>query len=165
MRLLLVAALLTASCATSKPTPPKPEPYLSGSDLEERALPPDPEVEALPKDTPPDEWVEAQEEGTSCKAGILESEARATRDGYYRLRYKELRQNYIADQKVWKTHRSLYERQLQLDLTKIHDLTPPPPSWWDENGATVIVVTAVSTGVLLGAGLTVGIAYSLYGTQ
>ena len=164
MRLLLAVVLLSA-CATEKVIPPKPEPYLSGSDLEERVLPPNPETEALPKDTPPAEWVEAQEESAKCHAGILVSEARATRDGYFRLRYKELRQDYEADRKVWKAHRSLYERQLQLDLSKIQAMTPPPPTWWEQNSPTVIAVTGVTVGVLFGAGLTVGVGYALYGTK
>ncbi len=98
----------------------------------------DPRGEALPEGVPVGEWVEALEAG-SCdhqpmpcppRGGILVSEARAVRDGLFRVRYDELRVHYMADREVWGAQRELYEGALREADRTVHALRP---SWWQQN--------------------------------
>jgi hypothetical protein len=162
-RILLVAGLI--SCAIPKPLAPTiPEAHRS----ETEALPPDPETEAL-EGVPSGDWIEPLESG-SCfdaagkssslvrpcpeKSGIAMSEARAARFALFKIRYKELRTNYVSDRKVWAAQRELYETRLVLADRAIQDLQP---SWLDKHkgelgllGGTVlgVVITTAASLVL-----------------
>lgn len=165
--------LWAVGCATSPPvTPSVAEPYLDGTDIENRALAPNPKTEPLPPEfVGQEEWVtpcfeQAVDSFPVCsKGGILMSEAKAARVELYRLRYEELLKMYVADRSVWRAHRQLYEKQLQLDEQRLRELTPPPPTWWDQHGTSVVIGTSATVGLIAGAALTVGVGYALYGTQ
>lgn len=162
---LLLPALLALGCA-SAPVPVATIPATRAP--ETRALPPDPAEEPLPPGTPAGEWVEPLEVGgcydatglhggdTPCprRAGILSSEARAVRDGFYRIRYRELRTFYEADRTTWSAQRELYEalrRQDQATITRMQ------PSWWDRNALPL----GVAAGLVLGVGTMTAIIMSV----
>lgn len=150
MRALLFALVLSG-CAGATPVPVVPDVRR----VETAELPPDPAQEALPSGLPAGEWVEAMEAG-SCgptsrapcppRSGILVSEARAVRDGYYRVRYPELRRLYETDRRVWAAHRELYEQAVQTRDAAIQQLQP---DWFQRNafslgfGAGAVIVGAV----------------------
>lgn len=114
-------------------------------------LPPDPEAQPLPKNIPPDEWVESIEaREIAPRPGILLSEARSYRDGLYRIYYKALRDLDQQDRKVWGTHRALYENRLGEALTEIERLQP---NWWERNA----LVVGLASGFVLGTLATIGV--------
>ena len=108
--------------------------------------------EKLPEGIPKGESIKAIERGECDKAakpcpvesGLFVSEARAVRDGKYRIQYKELRSNYIADRQVWGSHRELYETRLKLADKEIQNLQP---GWWDRNKFQLGVVGGVVLGI------------------
>lgn len=89
------------------------------------------------------------------ESGVMVSEARANRDALYRIRYRELRDTYEADRRVWSAHRELYEAQLALDQKNIARLQP---SWWEKNDATISAVL----GIFLGAATTIAITFAVH---
>lgn len=99
--------------------------------IETAPLPPTPEEEPLPSNTPRADFVEPVEVGmTATRSGILVSEARAFRDAQYRIRYRELRLNYEADRQVWVVQRELYETR----LTQAEEaLRAQQPTWIDRH--------------------------------
>lgn len=140
---------------------------------EARELPIDPRLEPLPEGTPtePSEnFVEPLEAGSCIEAdteiaagagypcppqsGILVSEARASRDALYRIRYPEMRRTFEADRQVWAAQRELYEAQIAADRREIERLQP---TWWEQHDGQVL--TAV--GVVVGAAITVAITFAV----
>lgn len=164
-RYILVLSFLLASCASrAQVVPTVPESALKR--VEEQDLPPDPKQEKLPDGLPKGDWIISMEKG-SCvnedgvmvndypcpdKDGILSSEERAYRDGLFRIRYKELRENYQADKELWKVHRELYETRLQLAAQAIEDLQP---SWWDRNKLQLGMVSGIVLGIASSAAIIV----------
>jgi hypothetical protein len=154
-----VAVLFTVLCACISQ---HPSPALSSLEpIEISALPSDPETEKLDVPDPTEDWVEPQEAG-SCKnasgtcpakAGISMSEARAARFGLYKIRYRELRADYEADQKVWLARQQALNKQLELAATEIRKLQP---GWWDQNKAEFALIG----GFLLGTTMT-AVVYTL----
>jgi hypothetical protein len=71
--------------------------------------------------------------------------------GLFKIRYRELRTNYVADRKVFAAHRELYETRLELADKAIQKLQP---SWWDQHKTEL----GVLGGFILGAGMTASIA-------
>jgi hypothetical protein len=134
--------------------------------VEEEPLPADPETEKLEGNVPPEDWVEPLEPGACLdssgkpvagapkpcpvRAGIAMSEAKAARFGLYKIRYKELRTDFVSDRNVWKAQRELYEKRLQLADQAIQDLQP---GWWDRHKAEFGVIG----GFVLGAAMTIAI--------
>lgn len=155
------AITFLVGCATAAPLVPT-IPVERQVELE--PLPPDPEEEALPSGTPPAEWVEPLEVN-SCfdsttgkavnkpcpaKSGVAMSEAKAVKLAGYKIRYRELRQNYVSDRKVFAAQRELYETRLRLADKAIQDLQP---SWLDRHKAEIGIVG----GFILGAGATIAV--------
>ena len=170
--LLFVASwsVWLAGCATtSAEQAGDSEPYLEGPYAEDRELPAHPQDEDLdlaPGVNADETAVEAATKGQPAPMdGIIVSESRAARDALYRIRYKELRTTYEADRSVWRVHRTIYEKQIEMDNDRIRELTPPPPTWWDQHGTAVLIGSSALVGLVAGAGLTVGVGYALYGTQ
>lgn len=124
--------------------------------VEMQPLPPDPSTEALPAGTPAGEWLEPLEKGQpASKSGLLTSEARATRDGLFRIRYPELRRNYEADRMVWQAHRELYEERLK---AADEALKKAEPGWFQQHAFQLGVVG----GFLIGAATTVALTFALH---
>jgi hypothetical protein len=162
MRILLVMILL-AGCSTPQMYRPSYPPL---NPVEAAPLPPDPTDAEPPAELEKGDWIEAIERGQCAdisgrvpegatkpcplKSGILSSEARAWRDGQFRLRYKELRLNYEADRKVWSAHREFYDAQSKADLKALQDAQP---NWWDRNKFTL----GVTGGIILGVAASVAI--------
>ncbi len=156
--------LLLAGCAT--PTALQPTVDMTHR-VEDRALPPDPAQEKLDATIPAGDWIEPLE-AASCldkagkpvtgvypcplRSGLALSEARAFRDGLFRVRYPELRRLYEADQQVWKAHRELYEERLKLADTEIKRLQP---NWFERNAFALGMIG----GFLVGTGMTLGVMY------
>lgn len=161
----LLPVLILLGCA-SAPVRPATIPVTRAP--EARALPPDPAEETLPPGTPAGEWVEPLEVGacydvtglhggdTPCprRAGILSSEARAVRDGMYRIRYRELRTFYEADRTTWSAQRELYEALRHQDQATIEAMRP---TWWDRNALPL----GVAAGLVLGVGTMTAIILSV----
>lgn len=151
----VLLALVLASCAAAPPPPVIATPRV----IELHPLPPDPAEEPLPADLPPGDWVRPLDRGSCYDEtglhggsnpcpnvdGILSSEAHAARDGYYRLRYRELRTFYEADRTTWSAQRELYEALHRQDAETIQRLQP---SWFDRNALPL----GIAAGFLLGAG-------------
>lgn len=128
--------------------------------VEGRELPPDPATESLPEGLPAGDWVEPIEKGECLdddgtpdlsaprpcplRSGIAVSEERAYRDGLFRARYRELRENYKADRMVWGAHRELYETRLEAADKVIQNLQP---NWWDRNKLQLGLVGGVVLGI------------------
>lgn len=149
---------LTAGCATAQLPPLVPLTQVP----EVRALPIDPAEEALPAGTPEGEWIEPLEAG-SCydtsglrggnqpcprRSGLLSSEARAVRDGLYRIRYRELRSVVESDRTVWRAQRELYETMRRQDARA---LQAAQPSWLQRNALAI----GLAAGFVVGVGGTV----------
>lgn len=167
---VVALALLTFGCGAATSAEVRPL-VADARRPEARELPPDPRVEALPDGTPadpPENFVEPVEVG-SCVAvgskvlpsapcpsqgGILVSEARAARDGMFRIRYPELRQTYEADRQVWAAQRELYEAQIAADREEIERLQP---TWWDRNGFAI----GTAAGFIIGAAVTIAITFAV----
>jgi len=155
---VLGALLLAVGCASA----PRVQPFTIAEArwVEARELPPNPRDEPLPGDVPTDSdetFVAPYEPGAGDNPtvpGLVVSEARATRDALFRIRYDELRKLYQADRSVWEVHRETYELRLKLAGDRIVELQP---SWWQENGVQVIGIF----GFVLGVSATVGIAGAL----
>lgn len=162
MKALLLFLACASACAGAKPLEPTiPE----SKRVEAEPLPPDPETEKLDSNVPPEDWVEALEPG-SCtdatgkpttnvkpcpaRAGIAMSEAKAARFGLFKIRYKELRTNYVSDRNVWAAQRELYETRLKLADKAIQDLQP---GWWDRHKGEFGVIG----GFILGTAMTISI--------
>lgn len=169
-KLVLVVVLFAIGCGAAQTPEVRP---LVAEDRrpEARELPEDVRDESLPEGTPvtPGEDyvmpIEAgqclNEEGVVVAAGpcpdqsgIMVSEARANRDALYRIRYREMRDTYEADRRVWSAHRELYEAQIVADREEIAELQP---TWWERHDGTVL--TAV--GVVVGAAITVAITFAV----
>jgi hypothetical protein len=155
MRYLALILPLFLACAGTLPTTPTVP--VGEKRVETVPLPPDPEAEKLADNVPRGDWVEPQEAGScapspACpaKAGILVSEERASRDALFRIRYRELRTNYVSDQKVWGAQRALYEERLKLADQAIQQAQP---GWFQRHGFQLGVVG----GFLLGSVLTIAI--------
>lgn len=122
---------------------------------EARDLPQDARTEALPEGistTPGEDSVEAVEAGDPAPhAGILVSEARAVRDGIYRIRYTELRRTTEADRRVWTAHREFYEEQIRRDREALEEAQP---DWWERNDGTILGVL----GFVVGSAIVLGLA-------
>lgn len=163
MRALLLVLACASACAGAKPLEPTiPE----GKRVETEPLPPDPETEKLDSNVPPEDWVEPLEPGTCIdasgkpvagapkpcpvRAGIGMSEAKAARFGLFKIRYKELRTNYVSDRNVWAAQRELYETRLKLADKAIRDLQP---GWWDQHKGEFGVIG----GFILGTAMTISI--------
>jgi hypothetical protein len=145
----ILLMLLAFGCGTKYVLPPTVPP--GEARVEERPLPPDPATEPLPAGMVEENKVEGLEQGDPAPfPGILVSEDRATRDGYFRIRYPELRKQYEGDQQVWKAHRELYETRLVLADQAIRDLQP---TWWERNAFSL----GLFGGSVLGTALTVAI--------
>jgi hypothetical protein len=84
------------------------------------------------------------------ESGIVVSEERAYRDGFYRIEYGLLLQNYDSDRTVWSAHRELYEERLRLADRAIQDLQP---GWWERNKFQL----GVAGGMVLGIAASVAI--------
>jgi hypothetical protein len=152
VRLLALLLPLFLACAGTLPTPPT---VAEAKRVEQEPLAPDPQEDKLDPNVPKGEWVEPLEANSctpSCPArsGILVSEERAVRDGLYRIRYRALRTNYLADRQVWVAHRELYEKRLQLADQAIQKLQP---GWWERHRFQLGVVG----GFVLGSALTIAI--------
>lgn len=162
MKLLLVLACVTA-CASPRVVAPT---VAESHRVETEPLPPDPETEKLEGSAPDEDWIEPLEPG-SCvdvsgkplpgitrpcpaRAGIAMSEARAARFGLFKIRYKELRINYVSDRKVWAVQREVYETRLKLADQAIQDLQP---DWWDRHKGEFGVIG----GFIIGAAISVSI--------
>lgn len=161
MRVLLVM-LFACACVPPKVVAPTVAPEHR---VESDPIGPDPETEKLEGNLPPEDWVEPIEKGgciaanggfatamrpCPAKSGIAMSEAHAARTALYKIRYKELRVDYVSDRKVWGAQRELYEKRLQLADQAIQDLQP---SWWDRHKAEFGVIG----GFVIGAMVTVAI--------
>jgi len=168
LRLALLVLLVSGGCATVNPVAPT-VPISPDKRVEEQPLPTDPAAEVLPLEIPKGEWVEPLEQG-SClgadgkvfatapkpcpaRSGIAVSEERAARDAMYRIRYKELRQNYMADRAVFAAQRLLYETRLNDANTALQNAQP---NWFQRHAWEL----GILTGFVVGAGATVGIVYS-----
>lgn len=160
-RALPLVVLALGCASTPRPTPAIP---LTRAP-EVRELPSDPAEEALPPGTPPGESIEPLEAG-SCydatgvrggnqpcpsRSGLLVSEARAVRDGLYRIRYRELRVLYGGDRTTWSAQRELYEAMIARDRAEIERLRP---TWLQQNGLAL----GLASGLVLGIGASVAIA-------
>lgn len=149
--LALLGSTLALSCTTVQ-TPPPLVPV--ARQVEQEPLPPDPREEPLPVGTPPGDWILPQEQGVSApRAGLLVSEARASRDALFRIRYPELRTIFAGDRRVWTVHRELYETQLRSMQTA---LERAQPSWFERNSLAI----GLSVGILVG-GLVAGVVAGL----
>lgn len=138
----IVLFALLSGCGIKYVLPPTVPP--GEARVEARVLPPDPETEPLPDGIPNDQRVEALEAGDIAPfPGSLIGEGKAAKILNYKIRYVELRADYVADRKVWAAHRELYETRLVLADKAIKDLQP---SWWDRNQ----LLFGVVGGVLLG---------------
>jgi hypothetical protein len=151
-----VFIFFVAGCAA---VPVRGDPTFSQSHrVETIPLPEDPERIAIPSNIPKEEWLEAQEAGVLAKrSGILVSEARAYRDGLFRISYRELRAIVMSEQSVWAAHRELYEERLQQADRKIRDMQP---DWFTRHEGQLGVVG----GFIVGASLTVGLTYAIHRT-
>ena len=160
---LLLAMLGLGGCATTQAVVTPTIPLSSTQRVEEQPLPEHPDAAQLPPEIPPGEWI-AQLEGGACvmgkndpcpeDTGMVTSEARAFRDGLYRLRYKELRVYYEADRKVWTAQRALYEGRLNDANTA---LKQAQPTWFERHALEI----GILSGFVVGAGATIGIVYGL----
>jgi len=122
---------------------------------ETQPLPEDPAQAEVPSELPKGDWVEPiKKDEPAPDAGILISEERAWRDAQFRIRYPELRKNYIADRGVMGAHRSLYEERYATAMSEIEKLQP---TWWDRNKLAL----GFTGGVILGAGVTVGVVVAV----
>ncbi len=146
MKHVVFAAVLAASgCSLKYVTPATVPP--GEARVEDRALPPDPATEPLPEGIPEDQRAEALDQGDKAPfSGLLIGEGKAARALNFKIRYVELRADYIADRKVWAAHRELYETRLVLADKAIRDLQP---SWWDRNAASLGVIGGLVLGVAL----------------
>jgi hypothetical protein len=150
MRTLLpLVVVFLVACGGFKPTVPTvPDDVRKRVEL--RELPEDPAEITLPDGLPPGDWVVAYESklcemvGCHDKDGLVVSEERAWRDAMYRIKYRELRRFYRADQTVWDVHRELYETRLMLADQEIQRLQP---SWWDKNKLQFGVVGGLIMGI------------------
>lgn len=132
MRSLILVFFLLQACSTTQVAQSPLIPYHP----EERILPPDPKDEPLPPIKDTKIWTKPMADG------ILYSEAKAFQAVKYEVRYKQLRDDYIQDRRIWVEQRALYE-----------SLRPQPPTLWDEYKPYI----ALGIGVLLG-GATAGFA-------
>lgn len=165
--LALVMSLVLANGCAAVPVVPT---VRAEKRVEDRPLPPDPAVEALPEDTPKGDWVDSLE-AASCldkqgkpvpgatvpcpaRNGIASSEARAARDALFRIRYLELRRDYAADRELWKAHRELYETRLEQAEDK---LQKAQPNWFQQNAFALGMVG----GFILGGIATVTLTYAV----
>jgi hypothetical protein len=156
-------ALCLIGCFACSSAPVLPPPLIPEIQRpEKQALPPDPETEALPSETPKEKWVKPLEAG-SCldengkpradapkpcppKSGILSSEARAAQDGKYRLRYRELRTIKEQDNRIFDVQRNFYE----IDAAKMQrQIQLLQPGWLDRNGLALGVVGGFVIGISL----------------
>ena len=163
-RPLALLALL-AACATAQPLPPLVQPPNAP---ERRELPTDPADEPLPPGIPAGESVEPLEAGSCYDAsglqggnypcprvsGILATEAWAVRAGFYRVRYRELREHYLADRTVWTAHRALYET---VHAENVRRLREAQPTWFERNAFPL----GVGAGIIIGAGVVLAIGSAL----
>lgn len=145
---LLMISVLACVPAQTLPAPKIPE----INRPERISLPPDPEDEPLPAGVPNQNWIRPVEKGScdkspsSCpdSSGLMSSEARAFRDGMYRLRYRELKTNYQQDRLIWDIQRQYYER----DAAKMeHDLSILRPGILDRYGLPLGVVGGFVIGI------------------
>jgi len=180
MRVVVVLVIFAVGCGAAQTPEVRP---LVAEDRrpEARELPQDARDEALPEGTPtePGEGYVVPVDAGECippggiqmpdseddedrfvagpcpeQSGIMVSEARANRDAIYRIRYREMRDTYEADRRVWSAHRELYEAQVQADREEIARLQP---TWWERHDGTIL--TAV--GVVVGAAITVAITFAV----
>lgn len=119
-------------------------------------LPPNPADEPLPEKTPKGDWLYPVEKDEKADdAGILVSEERATRDGMYRVRYKELRSICEADRAQWKAQRDIYEWQVAAARDA---LKKAEPNWFDKHkgdlGLLGGLVLGITMTVAAGAAIT-----------
>jgi hypothetical protein len=120
--------------------------------VEENPLPDRPDKEPIP---PAEDYVYPVTQGDPAPAdGVLLSPAKAARAKKWQIGYDEIRGLYEQDRQVWKQNRIIYEERLDLANQEIGRLQP---SWWDQNKGTVAFIG----GVVLGAFVTVGVAYGL----
>jgi len=163
VRSILILALLAGCASTQTPRllPPPSAP-------ETRDLPPDPAEEPLPDGIPAGETVEPLEAGSCYDAtglrggnypcprasGLLASEGWAVRAGFYRLRYRELREHYEADRSVWRAHRVLYESTHAENLRRMEAARP---SWLVRNAFPI----GLGAGLILGGVAATSVAAAL----
>lgn len=162
IRALAVFLALTVACAKAPTVPPTL--VDSSKWVETEALPLHPKTLPLPAgmDADSEKMVVPIEEGMCdsqngaayakpCPefSGIAVSEARAVRDGMYRIQYDELRARYEADRNVWAAHRMLYETQMQRDAEHIKTLAP---TWWELHDGQI----TGSVGFGIGAAIVLG---------
>ena len=165
--IILIGSLILNGCATvPPPTPVVPD--NPDKRVEEQPLPVDPAAMVPPAQLPKEEWVEPLEAGGCVGAdgasavphpcpnhsGIFMSEMKAWRLTQYELRYKELRLDYQSDQKVWSAQRALYEKQILVAEAK---LKAAEPDWYQQHKMDL----GILGGFVLGAGVSVGITYSI----
>lgn len=171
---LVLVPFVLAGCATTSTAYVPTVAITPEKRVEMRPLPPDPAKEALPPGTPQTDWVEPLEaagcldkagkavSGASspcpARSGLLSSEARASRDALFRLRYPELRQTFEADRAVWAAQRDLYETRLEQADTA---LKKAEPGWFQEHALQLGVIG----GFVLGAGMTVAITFAVHQTK
>ena len=152
MRSLVAIALVFAvGCGASTPVV-----QYSGireeQHVEKKKLPDPPDSEAIPKEK---DWVKPLPAGkTHTEDGVLLSPEKAVRAKKWQDGYKNLRNLYELDRKVWGAQRTVYEERLGQANAEIKRRSP---SWWDENKGTI----AWAAGFVMGAAATVGIVYSV----
>ena len=113
-------------------------------------LPPTPDSVELPEGIPEGEWSER----AVCdgKDGVCVSPALAARLYLYQRFYGTLRKRYEADRQVWRTHRTAYEGQLEVDRETIEALQP---TWWDSNKLWI----GLLGGIVIGSGSAAAVLY------
>lgn len=150
MRTIALALVFAFGCASAPAPLPPTVPVDRRS--EEVALPPDPKDTKIPD---AENWQIPLEVGNCAeKPGIFISEAKAERCRLYKIRYDELRTNYVADRSAWKAQRELYETRLVLADTEIQKLQP---GWFQRHGfyvgGTLGFVLGVVTVISIEQGL------------
>lgn len=150
------ALMLLAGCTTTVIEQIPVIPKIESARPETIPLPTDPELLRLPDGTPPDDFVLALSVGKpSPKDGILLSEARAVRDGFFRTGYKELRMICEGDRKVMGAQRNLYEALITEGNKALSKAGRR--SWWELHRGEVMFFA----GILLGGGLVIGGGHAL----
>lgn len=157
MRKVVALFLLLTGCATPSV---KREPLFRADEIvEARPLPKSPRDTDLGTYPGDEHMVTPISKGEPAPYdGILDSERRSARDSEFRSRYDELRVRFDADRAAWGAQRRIYEAQLDLCDQTIRSLQP---TWYDLHKAEIALVT----GLVLGAGATIGIAYAVGGAR
>lgn len=104
--------------------------------------------------------VEGSNPPETVSHGVYMSEEVAMGVARLRVAYDEMREYYAIDLQTIDREREFYERYLEIADQEIGQLRHKSRrTWWEEHGPQVML----SVGILLGVGMTVGVAAALDG--